>query len=291
MSETKPAEDTTADNYEDAFSRLAELGDKPVTAEVLAGVEPEVKPEPEPVVTEPAKEPDPVAEDPAKEPEVKPEPEPAKTPEPGIQDVISRLDALKPTPEPAKPAAPAPEAPLYTADEETFLNKYVEDWPDVVKAEALIRRAEYKQLMNFVFAEVAKHLTPVMQTVDTLAERTQLSDLRSGVEDYDTIRDKVVDWVATQPAYLRSAYENVIQNGTTEEALDLISRYRSATGDTAKPAPAAAEPMTRKKDTELPAATKQAVAALAPVSSKRSATIQTTDPQDYEAAFEEAAKV
>ena len=147
------------------------------------------------------------------------------------------------------------------------------------------RRAEYRELVNHVFSEVAKELGPIAQTMKTLAERAQLTDLREAVEDYDDVRDKVVDWVNNQPAYLQNAYKHVIQQGTPDEVADLVARYKKET------APATPPVTARKAESELPTTTKQAVAALAPVSSKRSTVAVADDPNDFEGAFAAAAKV
>jgi hypothetical protein len=233
----------------------------------------------------------PVAETPETEPETtETETEPEST-APTDDDLLARLAALvkqtpakkeEPEPEPTAQAEPEPE--IYTADEKALLSEYEKDWPDVAKAEALRRRAEYRDLVNHVFREVAKELGPISQTLRTLAERTHLSDLHEKVEDYDDVRDKVVDWVNNQPSYLQNAYKHVIQQGTPDEIADLVARYKNET------APTQPATTTRKTEAELPATTKQAVAALAPVSSKRSTIVQADDPNDFEGAFAAFAK-
>ena len=176
-----------------------------------------------------------------------------------------------------------PEPPVYSEDERQFLADYEKDWPDVAKAEALRRRSEYRELVNYVFTEVAKVLRPQIETVQAMSEMTHLQQLQTQVSDYDDVRDKVIDWAQKQPPYLQSAYKHVIEQGTVDEVADLIDRYRRDTGTSA--APAAPKPAPRKVETELPSATKQAAAALAPVSSKRSAVIAGDDPNDFESAF------
>jgi len=221
-------------------------------------------------------------------------PEPAAAPAaPSDDDILARLGNLlkkEPAPAPA-PAAAAPaeqpatdEPAIYTPEEQTFLAEYQKDWPEVSKAEALIRRAEYRAIVGYVFNEVQRALSPVMETVSTLATRTHLTDLTSTVPDYDTVRDKVIAWVEEQPKYLQPAYQHVITAGTTDEVADLIGRWRAATGAPANtPAPAAAP----KKVTELPPATMKAAAALAPVGSKHTAPASSgIDPSDFGAAFE-----
>jgi len=177
------------------------------------------------------------------------------------------------------PQATEQAEPIFSEEEQQFLSEYERDWPDVARAEALRRRAEYRDIVGYVFQEIAKELSPIMDAVQTLSTRTHLQDLQEVVTDYDDVRDKVIDWVATQPKYLQPAYAHVIQNGTVDEVADLISRYKEATGTRL------AAPGTSKKETELPTATKQAAASLAPVSSKRSAVIQANDPGDFDSAF------
>lgn len=272
----------TGENFEAAFDRLAELATEQIAQE--RGDEPAPAPETpaEPVAEAPVEEP--VAEAPVEEPVAE-----APDPKEDMLEKLARLVAEReqhavPQEQQMQPqAAPQAEPEYYTKDEVEFLSNYEKEWPDVSRAEAIRRRAEYKQLVGYVFSEVAKELSPLLSTVRTLSERTHLSDLQSRVENYAQDRDAVIDWVSKQPAYLQPAYRHVIQQGTVDEVADLISRYRQETG-VQRAAPAATKPKT-----DLPAATKQAAAALAPVSSKRSAVIRGTDPNDFESAFEEFA--
>ena len=188
-----------------------------------------------------------------------------------------------PTPTPAASNEPDPE--IYTPEEKTFLATYDNDWGDVTKGEALKRRAEYRDLMGYVFSQVAQQLRPVFETVEVLSTRTHLSDLRSQVEDYDTVRDKVVGWVEEQPMYLQTAYKQVIQAGTAEEVAHLIESYRKATG-----APAAALAPPASRSGELSDDAKKAALSLAPVTTKRSAIPQADDPDDFDSAFARFAK-
>jgi hypothetical protein len=273
------------DDFSAAFAQFG-TADAPAAPVAETPAEPEA-PEPEaPAATEP--EPEAPA---ATEPEAtEPEPEaPAEPTTPSDDDLLARLAALvKQTPpakeEPQEPVQPDVEPDIYSADEKALLSEYEKDWPDVAKAEALRRRAEYRDLVNHVFREVAKELGPISQTLRTLAERTHLSDLHERVEDYDDVRDKVIDWVNNQPTYLQNAYKHVIQQGTPDEIADLVTRYKNETAPTK---PTATTP---KTEAELPATTKQAVAALAPVSSKRSTIVQADDPNDFEGAFAAFAK-
>ncbi len=205
-----------------------------------------------------------------------------------LADLVKKQPAAEtpPTQPATQPAAPAePEPPVYTQEEQEFLTTYEKDWPDVARAESLRRRSEYRQLVSFVFNEVAGYLKPHLEQLEVMATQTHLRELESKVSDYDTVRDAVVEWAGQQPNYLRAAYQHVIERGTTEEVADLIGRWREATGQGQQPS----APAPKAKTTELPPATKQAAAALAPVGSKRTAPAAGIDPSDFSSAFDAAA--
>lgn len=278
--------ETITDSFADAFARLSGLEE----GQTEPPKDPVAAPAPTPAVEDAPPETagaDAPTEKPAESEESADEAEPQE--ESLNDEILERLARLvKEAPPATQPetvaAAPQPqEAPaIYSNEEMQIISNYEKEWPDVAKAEALRRKAEYRELVEYVFGEVAKELRPIVETVHTMTQRTHLSDLKSTVTDYDDVRDKVVSWAEQQPAYLQLAYKHVIENGTVDEVADLIDRYKRETGATARPA---AAPATRKVETELPSATKQAAAALAPVSSKRSAVLQATDPDDFESAF------
>lgn len=285
------AEATETDNFAAAFEKLAELGDQNPPADLS-----ELAAEPPPADdTTPADE-TPADESVEETPEVDEESDEsteesddtppkteAKLSDDELLDRFARIVKEKESPAAETHQVPPDQQqqPYYSEEETKFLQDYEKDWPDVAKAEALRRRAEYRDLVGYVFQEVAKEVMPIMDMVRTLSERTHLSDLHNTVEDYDDVRDKVIAWVAKQPAYLQPGYNHVIKQGTVDEVADLINRYKQETGTAIRTTPSAG----RKTETELPTATKQAAAALAPVSSKRSAIIAGQDPNDFESAF------
>lgn len=284
------------DNFAAAFDKLAELGDVDAPAK---------KPEAEPVAAPTGDAAVPSAVEPAAAAtddlaavpvagdalaplaeETKTEPD---TTQASDDELLARFADIvkKHETAPVAPSAPADKPEPFTEAEKAFLADYEKDWPDVARAEALRRRAEYGEVVGYVFQEVAKELAPLLGAVRALSERTHLADLQTVVTDYDDVRDKVVEWVGKQPKYLQPAYNHVVQQGTVDEVADLIERYRRDTG--AQLTPAAAPPAS-KPVVELPAATKKAAAALAPVASKRSAVVQTTDASDFDGAFEAFAR-
>jgi hypothetical protein len=278
------------DEFAKMFEDLAKLGDE----EPASKLTPIEEPAPvivgaEPVVAEaPVEKPAPAEgldlTPPVEEPAPEPEPEPVQ--QQSSEDILARFAQIvreQPAPQqPAQQQAPQPQqAPLFTPDEIKELEAYEKDWPDVAKAEALRRRAEYSQLISYVFQQVSARLAPLEQQTAGVSTRSHLNDLYTLIPDYDQVRDPVLAWVDQQPAYIKNAYMQVAQQGTPAEVADLVGRYKLATGLQAKAAlaaPTAPAPQVRK-----------AAAALAPVKSARS-NVAETAPEDFDSAFAAFAK-
>jgi hypothetical protein len=258
---------------------------------------------------------------------VRKKPAASAAPEPAVlHPVTPPAEPAAPAPEPAEPAAPAPESapvapeppqpqvqppqpqvqppqpqvqtqyqepPLFNAEEATMLQTFYSEWPDVARATETMIRGLMTQTARRMYADMAASLAPYLQIIDTLADRSQLSELQEQVSDYDTVAARLGAWTAKQPAYLRAAYERVIKSGTADEVVDLINRYKQdmqavqpAQGSqpaTAAPAAAASAPAPA-----LNPALAAAAARLAPVSTKRTNVV--APPTDFDTAFDEFAR-
>jgi hypothetical protein len=148
-----------------------------------------------------------------------------------------------------------------------------------------------------MYADIASSMAPYLRTIDILADRSQLSELQGAVTDYDNVAGQLTSWAASQPAYLRSAYESVIKSGTAAEVVDLINRYKQdmqviqpAHGGQPAPAVPAAAPAAPAPAAPAPVnpALAAAAARLAPVSTKRTNVV--APPTDFDSAFAEFAK-
>lgn len=233
-----------------------------------------------------------------------PEEPPVETPPEEI-DWKAKFEALQaektpapaaPEPQAQAPAAPEPQPPaeLYAPDEKEFLAKYAEEWPDIVKGEALRRRAEYNHLVTHIFTQINQTYGPLIErgvlAADTVAETSSLQVIQAAHNDYDdAMYEKVIDWANGLTGTRQRIAKEVIEHGAPEEVVDLITEFKSATG--VKPrvvaggAPAApAAPV----KTGLSAKAKQAAQAMSVVDSKRSTLTPAADPTDFDAGWEDA---
>lgn len=290
-------EEKSADDiFTEAFDKLAETGEAPSPVAPEPEAVPEADAAAEEVVATSEEAPagaadadEPVAGD-ADDGAPKGEaPAPKETEKaPAEQDIIDRLaQAVKERVQPAQvPQEPQYQQdyqppPVLTQDDYKTLEAFDKDWPDVSKAINLILKEQTNAVVNHVFREFAQEFRPWVREVQTMRSERHMETLHNKVEDYDDVRDKVIDWAMQQPPYLRAAYGHVIQNGSAEEVADLISRYRAANA----PPPAPPAPVAPPQPKALSPQVKKAAAALAPVQSKRSTVVQGNDPNDFEGAF------
>ncbi|MHB0965284.1 MAG: hypothetical protein ACYC36_02410 [Bellilinea sp.] len=187
--------------------------------------------------------------------------------DPRIAELQAAIEALKPK------EAPTPAAPIYSAEEEAALKKYSEDWPDIQKGEALARRAEYQELVGYIFQQVRQELekvetkyAPALEYTQHREVHDQYSEIKALVPDYDAVRDKTLAWIDTQPTWLQAAYTKVANEGTPDEVAGLIGLYKKETGYVA---PVAAQAPAAKPAAAISPAAQQAAAKLAVVKTNR----------------------
>lgn len=221
-----------------------------------------------------------------------------------LQAQIDELKAAALGTKPVVEPEPEPETPqpILTDDEAAKVKAYREEWGDVSEAEALIRKEENQVIVGYIFDQVKAVIAPLLEAHESRNGRDQYTDLVNLVPDYDTVRDKAVDWVDKMPEGInKKIYTEVTKTGTPEEVAEMINAFKKATGyesSTASTAPAKAAPESSEpevqKSTGSGAAAKpkgKAVSALKAVKTVRSKTnTGGVDLNDFDTAFDEFAQ-
>ena len=232
----------------------------------------------------------------------KPAPAADDKPAPAADDKPAPAADGKPAPAADDKPAPATDAgpsideqfpdPQFTEEEQKAIAEFEKNWDEI----SPVFNIKLKHAVAAVEAKAARTIAKVVENI--YADFTPLinshlkaeaTSFRGAVlkahEDYDAVYPKLEGWIKTHPAYLQSGLLKAYNEGTAEEVIDLVSRYKQANG--VKPqaaAPAAPE----QGETKKPAAA--AAAALAPVDTKRTTPKPSgDDPNDYDSAFDEAA--
>jgi hypothetical protein len=221
-----------------------------------------------------------------------------------FEELEAKITAT-PDPEPAPapaPAAPAEAPKVYSEDESEFLTTYEKEWPDVSRGEALKRRAEYQQVVQHVFAEIARVYGPLIErgasAAEVVADNATLAVVREAHPDYDdAMYADIQKWAEGLSGVKKKVAMATIAEGDPEDVVDLVNEYKVSTGRGKNPkvtvaaptAPAAPAAPAVKKVTEISSKAKQAAQAMSVVESKRTTPIQpAADLDDFEGAWAEA---
>jgi antitoxin component of RelBE/YafQ-DinJ toxin-antitoxin module len=227
------------DSIDDIFDQVfAEDDDQPVTPE------PEAAPEPEPAPELP--EDNPLEDGHAEEPEETPEETPEESEE--KEDDVDYKALLEKErqrfksfegrykkekeqweqarhPAPKEPEAPKDQAPDPDAE---FLDKFRKEYnDDVIKAVELISTKKARQLLDQVAAE---KIVPIEQAYARTAQEAHFHAIQSAHKDWEDVvgSDGFNHWVEKQPGFLKAAYMQVLERGTSTDVIDLLSTYKGA---------------------------------------------------------------
>jgi hypothetical protein len=237
----------------------------------------------------------------------KPAPAPAAPPVPQLDpeflaQAIAEATRRNKAAEPAQPAAKQEYVPV-TA--EAFLNdadkaglaKFKNEWPDEFPALQALIKAEAQAIVansnHQLVTQLDGVLAPLQQSTQKAEVNSHLGAIRAAHPDLDSILDKVPAWIESQPAILRPQFQNIYQKGSAGEVVEMLNMYKASANPgaaPATPAPAAAQQTPAQAAKPKTPVAPAAVAATAAVpASQRTNQSKGTDPNDFDAAFNEAA--
>jgi len=316
----------TADGFDEAFEQAS--SGLPAPAAAAAGAadsekqEPQAAPQPDAPPVEPA----PAAEAPPAAPTTEqiaadieanaaapsqppasapPAAAPAPAPVPQI-DPEFLAQAIAEANKRNKAAEPAPAKQEYVpVTAETFLSdvdkaglaKFKNEWPDEFPAlQALIKAEAQAIVANSTHQLVTQFdsvLAPLQQSTQKAEVNSHMGAIRAAHPDLDSILDKVPGWIESQPAILRPQFQNIYEKGSAGEVVEMLNMYKASANPgaaPATPAPAAAQQTPAQPAKPKAPVAPAAVAATAAVpASQRTNQSKGTDPNDFDAAFNEAA--
>lgn len=90
------------------------------------------------------------------------------------------------------------------------------------------------QRVQAALATVEAKLGPIEQRAATDASAAHYDAIYKAHPDADSIAEskELAGWIASQPSFVRSGYQAVLQGGTTQEVIELFDSFKQATGAT-----------------------------------------------------------
>lgn len=214
---------------------------------------------------------------------------------------LKRASAAQPAAAPAAgaqataPAAGAPvedaPPPVYTDAEAAELATLREQWPESSRLIELMGRQMMADTLRYAFSEIAAYMRPMEQYFQSSATSDHEAAILEAHPDYADVRDAAIAWVDKQPEFIKAAYQKTIAEGSAADVIALLSQFKQYSGYTAPTAvgtaakPAVAPPQGQAAPT-LSEAAKKAATTLGVVDTKRGATSQAADPNDFDGEWE-----
>jgi len=106
-----------------------------------------------------------------------------------------------------------------------------------------IQQVVEQKVVAQVEARVKQTLEPIQQKHAVDATTAHYAAIYGKHPDADSIVEskELGDWIGSQPSFVRDAYVNVLSNGSTEQVIEMLDRFKEATGTTqVEPKPDAA---------------------------------------------------
>lgn len=178
----------------------------------------------------------------------------------------------------------------FTDDEKKHIAQWEKDFP----TESVAVKAMFKQLdrvvtqrvyrgVNAVLERVYADFAPVAKGFTEQSEQQHFTAIRTAHSDFDAVLPEVEKWVDTHPKYLQTGMKQALTEGSAQDVIDVVGRYKKAVGKVDPPAPPAKP--------AAPAVSQDDVNALAAVpGGRRPAPTTRTGvaKDDYDGAFDEA---
>lgn len=172
-------------------------------------------------------------------------------------------------------------------DDEKALQKEIEkDFPDVAKVMEIQQRisdAKWERQFSEFQNKLIEQLKPTISTVNAVAADTWEKQVYGAHPDAQDLLPQIEEWVEQQPLKrVRDAYNDVLDNGTAQETIELFNMFKKERGLAGK-APEEKKPAASNKEKEDKLNSMEGVRG-------RQDTNKNEAPSGFDDAFEKASK-
>jgi hypothetical protein len=119
-----------------------------------------------------------------------------------------------------------------TDEEKQTLQTYDDEWGEVSEAEKIRTNAMVRQTRDSILNEVNQALQPIVQHLQEQETKSHFDQIREVHSDFDEIKNgplqRYVESMSN--SMMKRAAEHVLQQGTTQEVIDLVSMYKEENG-------------------------------------------------------------
>lgn len=172
------------------------------------------------------------------------------------------------------------------------LEQFNAEWSDVASpVTALIQAHVQAALVNQqkqILGQVQQQMAPIQQHAAQSQEALYWGTIQAAHPDFREAAEAIPGWIETQPKLYQPRLMEIYNAGSAADVVELISMYKQAVGSTGAAPAHPASSAVQAAPKPAPVAPEALAATLAPPAAKRSSVKTSRDPNDAEAAFNEA---
>lgn len=117
-------------------------------------------------------------------------------------------------------------------DDDAILNTFLEEFPDLEKPLTVLVAKKAKEQAEALITSKLSEFTPIKQTYEKQMAANHMQAIASSHPDWQELvkSGSVQQWIESQPEYMKVPLNRVYQQGSTEEVIDLLNRFKAMNG-------------------------------------------------------------
>lgn len=116
------------------------------------------------------------------------------------------------------------------------LEAFIKEFPELEKPIRQLIQQEVSTSVDHVLGQIDKRYAPVVQAVQQVSSSAHERAIAEAHPDYMDLATSgvVVRWIENQPPYIAESLRKVYDHGSTADVIDMLYRFKRATGFTAQ---------------------------------------------------------
>lgn len=138
-------------------------------------------------------------------------------------------DELRQTKESQK-AKPSQSSP--SGEDDEVLKDFLEEFPDLVKPLSVLIDRKAKEQAESLINDKLGEFTPIKATVEKQMADNHFKAISDAHPDWQELvqAGSVQSWIESQPMYMQEPLNKVYRMGSTDEVIDLLTRFKQSNG-------------------------------------------------------------
>ena len=124
------------------------------------------------------------------------------------------------------------EEALPNGEDDLILSEFIEEFPSLEKPMKLLATKIARDIVESEMHNITPALTQVQETVESNAIDDHLSKITQAHSDWKNIHQSgaLNTWIGKQPKFMQSGLNQVVEDGSAEDIIELFTAYKKSTG-------------------------------------------------------------